>query len=385
MTMTATVPSPSPNLRNIFETFQVPTGYAFKSADPYGSGHINDTYRVRVVANDGDDSGKSLLYILQRINHEVFARPAEVMENVARVTRHIAEKVRARGGDPAREALSLLPAQDGRPYAVIHGNYWRVYNFISGATSYEIGDDSGGGHRNPVKEAAAAFARFQHDVADLPPPRLHETIPSFGDTAHRFRQLERALEADSRGRAAGCREEVEFCLRRRADASTLTDLLESGRIPERVAHYDTKISNVLVDDSTGEGLCVIDLDTVMPGLAIYDFGDAVRAATATAAEDETDLSKVGFSMEKFELLVDGYLSVANEFLTDLEIDHLAFASRMVSFTIGLRFLTDYLNGDFYFKTSRQNHNLDRARTQLKTVADMEVRFEEMKTVVKKHA
>ena len=152
-----------------------------------------------------------------------------------------------------------------------------------------------------------------------------------------------------------------------------------------MAHYDTKISNVLVDDSTGEGLCVIDLDTVMPGLAIYDFGDAVRAATATAAEDETDLSKVGFSMEKFELLVDGYLSVANEFLTDLEIDHLAFASRMVSFTIGLRFLTDYLNGDVYFKTSRQNHNLDRARTQLKTVADMEVRFEEMKTVVKKYA
>lgn len=382
----STAEEKAPDLRAIFARFRIPPGFAYVSAAPYGSGHINDTYRVHAVAADG--AGASRDYVLQRINHDVFPRPAEVMENVDRVTRHVAEKVRARGGDPEREGLTLLPAaDDGRPYVVVNGSYWRLYLFIHGATAYGIGDERAAAPGMPdrLREAAAAFARFQADVADLPAPRLHETIPGFGDTAARLRQLEAALAADPLGRAAGCRAEIDFCLERGADAATLGDLLASGRIPERVAHYDTKIDNVLVDDASGKGLVVIDLDTVMPGLAVYDFGDAVRAAAARSAEDETDLAKVGFDMDKFARLADGYLSVAGAFLTALEVDRLAFAARMVSFTIGLRFLADHVNGDVYFKTAREDHNLHRARTQLRTVADMEERFDEMRAIVTRYA
>jgi Ser/Thr protein kinase RdoA (MazF antagonist) len=199
---------------------------------------------------------------------------------------------------------------------IVDGNYWRLYNFISEARSYEIGDDDEGdgdgesGGHNHVREAAAAFARFQRDVADIPQPRLHETIPAFGDSSFRFEQFQQASAANGNTPASGCCTEIESALARRSDASALTDMLKSGQIPERVAHYDTKINNILIDSATGYGLCVIDLDTVMPGLAIYEFGDAVRAATALTVEGEVDLTKVGFSMDKFKLLTEGYLSVA---------------------------------------------------------------------------
>jgi len=362
------------NLQAVFANFN--TGNSdetFLSATPFGSGHINDTFRITASPNRH--------YILQRINHEIFTRPVEVMDNIHRVTTHLKQKIEARGGDPTRETLTLFPTKSGEWYTLVDGNYWRLYNFINDTKTYEIGEDGGkDGGEDHVKEAAAAFARFQRDVADIPSPRLHETIPRFGDTSFRFEQFEDALKADVLDRAKDCAAEIEFCLSRRKDASTLTDMLTNGQIHERLAHYDTKINNVLFDNATGRGICVIDLDTVMPGLAIYDFGDAVRAATALAAEDERDLSKVGFSMGKFKLLTEGYLSEAKNFLTDVEIDHMAFAARMVSFTIGLRFLADHLAGDTYFKTHRESQNLDRARTQFKTVADMEKQFEEMKAV-----
>lgn len=378
------IPHPTNDFQAIFDRFDT-GGKVFSSADAYGSGHINDTVRVRTT--DGT------LFILQRINHDIFTRPVEVMANIKRVTEHLARKISERGGDPSRETLTLIKAKkegcsDAASFVVVNGNYWRLYNFISDAKSYEIGEDapcnSNNNARDYIYEAAAAFARFQRDMADLPPPRLHETIPQFGDTAFRFQQFEQALEADVMGRADGCRPEIEFAKARKTDASKLGDMLREGEIPERVVHFDTKINNVLIDNDSGRGLCVIDLDTTMPGLASYDFGDAVRAATALAAEDERNLSLVGFSMEKFEQLTHGYMSVAANFLTDTEIDHLAFAARMVTMTIGLRFLADHLAGDIYFKTQRKGQNLDRCRTQFKTVAEMEKQYDEMKAVVEKY-
>jgi hypothetical protein len=378
------------NLKSIFGRFQHIDGTVI-SVGKFGSGHINDTYKICVLSRR-DEKNQETCYILQRINHDVFTRPVQVMENITRVTRHLAQKIRAGGGDASRETLTLVPTNkkdDEEEHFFVQDNqknYWRLYDFISGATAFEIGEipnKDASGTTDPFFEAAAAFARFQRDMADLPPPRLHETIPGFGDTELRFGQFQESLQKDAKGRAAECQAEIQFCLSREQDTSVLPNLLKEGRIPERTTHYDTKINNVLVDDETGRGLCVIDLDTVMPGLAIYDFGDCVRAATALAAEDETDLSKVGFSMETFQLLADGYLSVAKEFLTPIEVDHLAFTAQMVTFTIGLRFLTDHLGGDVYFKTGRENHNLDRARTQFKMVAEMEAEMDKMNAIVEK--
>lgn len=374
------------DLEAIFASFETPANVAFGSVEEFGSGHINDTFRVSVNRSvrgggiGGSSDPQPKYYILQRINHAVFTRPVEVMENIHRVTSHLSAKIRSRGGDPLRETLTLLPTKAGRWYEVDGvGNHWRLFNFISDASTFDVIEDE-----RHVTAAARAFAEFQRDVSDLPPPRLHETITGFGDTSFRFEQFEAAMKSDCKARAEGCKAEIDFCLARRKDASTLTDLLRSGNIPERITHYDTKINNVMIDNNTGRGICVIDLDTVMPGVAMYDFGDAVRAAAALAAEDETDLSKVGFSMERFERLAEGYLSVARDFLTSVEVDHLAFAAKIVAFTIGLRFLTDHLSGDIYFKTHREGHNLDRARTQFKTVKDMEDRFDEMKAIVNKY-
>lgn len=377
------------NLKSVFSRFQHADG-TIVSIEKFGSGHINDTYKVCILCGGDENHRKKSCYILQRINHEVFNRPVQVMENIRRVTYHLAEKIRKRGGDASRETLTLIPTNSGEQTSFfVHDdqkNYWRLYDYVSNATAMEIGEipeQDTDGAKNQYFEAAAAFARFQQDVADLPPPRLHETIPGFGDTELRFTKFKQTLQNDTKGRASGCQEEIQFCLAREQDTSVLPNLLKEGRVQERTTHYDTKINNVLMDDATGKGLCVIDLDTVMPGLAIYDFGDCVRAAAALASEDEPDLSKVGFSMKTFELLATGYLSVAKDFMTRTEVDHLAFAARMVTFTIGLRFLTDHLTGDVYFKISRESHNLDRARTQFKMVSEMEARMDEMKAIVEK--
>jgi Ser/Thr protein kinase RdoA (MazF antagonist) len=352
------------------------TGGEFLDAAPHGAGHINDTYASRIRMPGGD----LRRFIHQRINTRVFRRPDELMENIRRVTEHQAAKARASGRDADRRCLTLVAADDGRPFHIdAAGNWWRTYLFIEGASTYDVAERA-----EHLEAAARAFARFQRQLADLPPPRLHETIPGFHDTPHRLAQFRDALAADAAGRADGCRMEIDFALARADDAAVLVDLAARGRLPERTTHNDTKLNNVMIDDRTGEGLCVIDLDTVMPGLALYDFGDLVRSGTNTGAEDERDLAKVDFDLGLFEAVVRGYLGEAREMLTPAEVDHLARAAELITYEIGLRFLADHLAGDVYFKTHRPGHNLDRCRTQFHMVAQMERRREEMERIVRRH-
>lgn len=360
------------DIEKIVSHFDLPG--EFVSAGPYGTGHINDTFRS--VFNNG----KETHYIHQRINHNVFTQPEKLMENVQRVTSHLREKVLAAGGNPDRECLTLIPSKQGESYATVDGNYWRTYIFIEGAQTYDLVEKP-----EHVFNAAYAFGNFQKLVADLTDPPLHDTIPDFHNTVTRYKQFTDALEADVAHRAKDCAAEIEFAKSHADMASVVVDALASGEIPSRVTHNDTKFNNVMIDDETDKGICVIDLDTVMPGAAMYDFGDSVRVGAATAVEDETDLSKVSISLDLFENLTHGYLSAAKEFLTPREVELLAFSAKLITFEIGLRFLADHLAGDVYFKTHRENHNLDRCRTQFKMVEDMENKFDLMEAVVKKYS
>jgi Ser/Thr protein kinase RdoA (MazF antagonist) len=333
---------------------------AFVAAEPYGSGHINDTYRVIYSARP---------YILQRINHLIFKNPVALMENIERVTTHLQTKLQ----NGERRALRLVPTHTGQKFhRDTAGNYWRAYRFIDRARSYDAVSSP-----RQAYEAARAFGRFQQQLADLPAPRLHDTIPDFHHTPKRFEAFAAALAADKMNRAASAKPEIEFALRHRALASVLVD----AGLPERITHNDTKFNNVMLDDTTGEGICVIDLDTVMPGLVLYDFGDMVRTTTSPALEDERDLSKVTMQFPMFEALVRGYLSSAGEFLTPAERQHLAVSGQLITFEIGLRFLTDYLSGDTYFKVHRPGHNLDRTRTQFRLVESIQQQTDAMERLV----
>ncbi len=269
--------------------------------------------------------------------------------------------------------LALVPTRAGGVFHIdADGGYWRAYHFIDGAKTYDAVQAP-----DQAFQAARAFGEFQKLLADLPTPRLHDTIPDFHHTPKRFAALEHAIEADVAGRAATTSSEIEFALARQSMCGVLLD----AGLPERVTHNDTKINNVMLDDITGEGICVIDLDTVMPGLALYDFGDMVRTGTSPAPEDERDLSKVHLQFSFFEALARGYLSSAGGFLTREEKHYLAFSGKLITFEIGLRFLTDYLAGDTYFKVHREGHNLDRCRTQFKLLASMEQQEEQMVRLV----
>ncbi|MBN2450826.1 MAG: aminoglycoside phosphotransferase family protein [Lentisphaeria bacterium] len=349
---------------------------AFVDARPYGSGHINDTYLVRT-----DRAGRLVPWITQRINHGIFQDVPGLMENICRVTEHLRAGLAAvPAADPDRETLTVIPTRDGMPYhRDDNGDFWRTYIFIAGATTH---DQVAGPAM--AYEAAKAFGSFQSRLRDLPDPPLRETIPRFHHTPSRFARLEHAIRADARNRAASCADDIAFALSRGAMAETLVAAIDAGDLPLRVTHNDTKINNVMIDDRDGHGVCVIDLDTVMPGTVLYDFGDQVRTATATAAEDEGDLGRVSFRLDLFEALVHGYLDAAREFLVDAEIGFLAFSGRLITFEIGVRFLTDYLDGDAYFKTHRPGHNLDRARTQFEMVRQMEENAERMEQVVARH-
>ncbi|MFZ4717720.1 MAG: phosphotransferase enzyme family protein, partial [Chthoniobacterales bacterium] len=340
---------------------------------PYGSGHINDTLAVTF-----SQSGTRVRYILQRINHRIFKDPAALMENILRVTDEATARLTEAGvPDASRRALSVIPALDGKPFVTDgEGNTWRCYPFIEGARTYDIIRNE-----RQATEVAKAFGEFQGLVAGLKGPRLHETIPDFHNTRSRFEKLRSMVEADPHGRLAGVRKEWEFLLERESLVDVLLDLQKKGEIPERITHNDTKLNNVMIDDATETGICVIDLDTVMPGLALYDFGDMVRTATSPAAEDDTDLSKVRMQMPMFQALVRGYLATARSFLNDAEKAHLAFSGKLISLEIGIRFLTDHLEGDVYFKIKRPGHNLDRCRTQLALAASIESQEEEMRRFV----
>jgi aminoglycoside phosphotransferase (APT) family kinase protein len=333
----------------------------FVDAAPYGTGHINDTYCATY-----DQGGSPVRYIHQRINSKIFKDPPALMENILRVTEHLHRKLAGRS-DADRRALTLVPACDGRPFFQDEtGNYWRTYLFIERARTYDAVEST-----TQAFQAAKAFGKFQEDLADLPPPPLHVTLPGFHDTPKRYAAFEQAVAADAADRVRLAQPEIEFVRRRRPLADVLLELHRQGEIPERTTHNDTKLNNVMLDDATHEGLCVIDLDTVMPGLALYDFGDMVRTATNPALEDERDLAKVRMVFPMYEALVRGYLAAAGHFLNKVERQHLAFSGKLITLEIGLRFLADFLAGDVYFKVHRDGHNLDRCRTQFKLVESIE--------------
>ncbi len=361
---------PKDDLRDIARHFQ--TDADFLSAEPCSSGHINDTFVGRYQRD-----GTEVRFIHQWINHHVFKQPERVMENIDRVTSHQRRQLVESGcPDPERRALSIVPALDGRPYhRTSEGRYWRTFRFIEDAHTCEAVESAA-----QAAEVARAFGAFQQQLVDLPGARLHETIPAFHDTPSRFAALVRAIEADPHDRAREVRREIDFALHRETITGRLLALHAAGHIPERITHNDTKLNNVMLT-AAGEGICVIDLDTVMPGLALYDFGDMVRTATSSTVEDERDLSKVGMQMPMFRALVDGYLSAARDFLTLAERDHLAFSGKLITFEIGLRFLTDHLLGDTYFKIHRPGQNLDRCRTQFALVESIEQQEEAMAAYV----
>ena len=347
----------------------------FSGAVPCGSGHINDTYAASY--QDGDTLRR---YIHQRINHTIFRDPAAMMDNIARVIRHVQQRLLLEPGtDPARESLTLVPTHDGTPYHVDgSGHFWRTYRFIEHARSFDTVTTP-----EQAYQAAHAFGLFQRRVSDLPGPRLHETIPAFHHTPLRYQALLTARQRDVQQRARSASSELAFALAREPLTRVLVDLQNLGVAPERVTHNDTKINNVLMDETTGHGLCVIDLDTVMPGLSLYDFGDLVRTALSPAAEDETDLDRVEVRRPFFEALVRGYLEGAGPVLTREEIAHLPEAGLLITFETGLRFLTDHLAGDTYFKIHRPGHNLDRCRTQFALVARLEEQLPDLRAIIKR--
>ena len=336
----------------------------------YGNGHINDTYLV-------ETPGK---FIVQRINKTVFPHPEYVMENIMGVTDFLRKKIEAAGGDPDRETLTFVKTTDGLPYYVDeNGDYYRVYKFIDNAVSYTIVENS-----SQLYNAAKAFGKFQNMLADYPAETLHETIVNFHNTKDRYRQFKEAVEKDAAGRAKDVQDEIKFVLDREADGSVVVDAIAEGRIPLRVTHNDTKLNNVLLDPVTGEGVCVIDLDTVMPGSLLYDYGDALRFGGSSGAEDEPDLSKIWFDVEKFEAFTRGFIEELPS-ITDEELKLLPFSIKLMTLECGLRFLADYLNGDVYFKTHCPEHNLVRCRTQFKLVAEIETKMDELNAIVAKLA
>lgn len=344
----------------------------FIEATPYGSGHINDTFKVTF-----NMAGAPVHYLLQRINHHIFKDPRSVMDNIVRVTNHVRARLTADGvADVTRHSLCVVFTRDAKPcYEDGEGNWWRMYLFVEGARTFDTIESEG-----QAMEAARAYARFQNLLADLPAPRLHETIPNFHNTPVRLGALQEAIADDVCNRAAEVRDDIAFVERRATQCGRLLERHAKGDIPERITHNDTKLNNVMLDNTTGEGVCVVDLDTVMPGLALYDFGDMVRSATAAAAEDERDLTLVRMRIEMFEAIARGYLSEAL-FLNQAEREELVFSARLMTLMVGMRFLTDYLKGDVYFKTRRPGHNLDRCRSQFRMVESMEAQADKMERIV----
>ena len=347
-------------IENIALVFQVDG--APISCEEFGHGHINHTVKVTT------DAGKD--YVLQQINTYVFKEPVRLMENVSIVTNYLRDKVE----DP-RMALHFIPTQDGKFYYEDDDHqFWRMYDFVGGfcLDMPETDED--------FYQSALAFGRFQLLLADFPAETLFETIPEFHNTIDRYRQLKESIAADACGRLKNVQEEVAFALAQEEVGGTLQRMRESGALPLRVTHNDTKLNNVLLDSATRKSLCVLDLDTVMPGLSVHDFGDSIRFGAATAAEDEQDLSKMSMDLHLFEVYTRGFLEAATT-LTDKEIEMLPMGALIMTLEVGIRFLKDYLDGDHYFKTAYPEHNLVRARTQLKLVADMQKKWDDMQRIV----
>ena len=343
---------------------------------PFGAGHINETYAVYMPGQEGDE----LSYVLQRVNSNVFKDPAGVMDNIFGVTEYLRNVIRREGGDPDRETLSYIKTKSGCNYFEdSEGEPWRCYNFIPDSVCYQLVEEP-----EQFYQSGSSFGHFLKQLCDYPASKLNETIPDFHNTVKRFGAFQVALKRDLKNRAASCRPEIDFALAREKDCGVLVEQQDAGILPLRVTHNDTKLNNILFDEKTGKGLCIIDLDTIMPGLAANDFGDSIRFGAATAEEDEQNLDLMHFDISLYELYVKGYLEETKDVLTEAEIKSLPWGARLMTLECGIRFLTDYLQGDTYFKTDYPEHNLVRARTQFRLVDEMEQQFDRMQELVEKY-
>ena len=335
-------------------------------------GHINDTYVVRAGQN-----GRSQRYILQRINHHVFRQPQALMSNIMQVTTFLRRKIESEGGDPNRETLTLIPTKEGQLYhATPDGDFWRAYRYIDGARTYMQAE-----RPEQLFQAGRAFGRFLRRLDDFPAQELHETIPDFHHTPKRFQALMRAVDEDAHNRAQAARPLIAQAEARAEKMGWVVDALQRGELPQRVTHNDTKLNNVLIDEITDEAVCVVDLDTVMPGSALYDFGDFVRTGANTAAEDEPNLDRVGLNLDFFDAITRGYLQETAGALTDQERAWLPYSAWLLTFEVAMRFLTDHLNGDIYFRIHHPDHNLQRARAQFRLAEDIEAKEAAMTQIV----
>jgi hypothetical protein len=346
---------------------------SFSQAVTCGSGHIHDTFRIVTGEKDKDD------YILQRLNNKVFRNVPELQDNIERVTNHIRKKLQSiPGADIKRECLTVIMAENGKSWIEDEdGSFWRMFIYISDHRSYDIVD-------TPEKaiEGGKAIGRFQALLADLPGKPLYETIPNFHDIGKRLESFITSVKNDKAGRSGNSGREIDFILKRAEEMKIILQLGNEGKIPLRITHNDTKFNNILLDEND-KALCLIDLDTVMPGYVHYDFGDVIRTAANKAAEDEKDLSKVRMDIDLFRAFAEGYLSETRDTLNDIEKDYLAFAPRLLTYTMAVRFLTDYLDGDTYYKIHHEHHNLQRAKAQLKLIENMEEQYPVMLDIIKK--
>ncbi|MCH5170542.1 MAG: aminoglycoside phosphotransferase family protein [Oscillospiraceae bacterium] len=340
----------------------------------HGNGNINRTYMLEF-----DVDGKAEKYILQNINTEVFKNPSQLMSNVAGVTKHIKKYYSDNGVDPDRRTLEFLQCDNGEYHFIDeHAQCWRIYKFIDDVYTCEVIDNEG-----VFREAGRAFGEFQNILGSFDVSTLYDTIPDFHNASKRFETFKQAVQKDRASRLANVKNEVDFVLSREGDTHVLTDLIDEGKLPLRVTHNDTKLNNILFDKNTNEGICIIDLDTVMTGLSLYDFGDSIRSGANKTAEDDPNTDNVGIDLGLYEAFVSGYLSTAKS-LTDIEKQYLPFSAKLLTLECGMRFLTDYLNGDTYFRTDYPDHNLDRCRNQFKLVEDIENNMETMKKITEKY-
>ena len=338
---------------------------------PYGDGHINDTYLIYT---------KKRKYILQRINNSVFKDVDLLMGNIEKVLSHAKKSIVAYGGDPERETMTLVLTKDGEKYYRLGEKYYRVYVFIDKTVSLNLARTN-----EDFYQSGVGFGKFARLLSGFDADEIHDVIPDFHNTRVRFANFVRTLDKDALNRAAECKNEIDFLFKREKLCGKLVDMLDSGEMKSRVTHNDTKLNNVLLDEKTGKAVAVIDLDTVMKGSTCYDFGDSVRFGCSTALEDEEDLSKVHFSLPLFEVYSRGFLGALEGALTDTEVKNMSLGSVMMTLECGMRFLTDYLDGDNYFKISKDKHNLIRCRTQFRLVEEMERDYDKMLAIVDKYA
>ncbi len=361
-------------IREIVAEFQIKGNYLH--SERYGSGHINDTRLVLM-----EEDGHEVKYILQKINKNVFKDPASLMENMQAVTAYLAKIIEKEGGDPSRETLNVIKTRDGKNYFLdSDGEYWRALIFVDDSMSFDKVE-----RPEQFYDSAVAFGNFQYRLREYPADTLAETIINFHNTPDRLRQLREAAEKDAVGRLSSVLPELEFATSREEFIGMFERARAEGKLPLRVTHNDTKLNNILFDRESGKALCIIDLDTIMPGYSVNDFGDSIRFGATTALEDEADLTKVNFDISLYELYVKGFIEGVKGGLTDFELDMLPYGAIMMTLECGMRFLADYLSGDTYFRTHREGQNLDRARNQFKLVSDMEARIDEMKAIVKKYS